>query len=383
MTLASSKKMPLQATALHELHRAHQAKMTPFAGYEMPLHYPLGIKQEHEHTRHQAGLFDVSHMGQIKVRGQDIAQALELLVPADLQHLEVGQQCYTLLTNQQGGIIDDLIITRRPHDWLLVVNAAGKNKVLQHLSHYLMPRLGPSGELSLLEEQALLALQGPAASQVMASLAPAIATMTFMTAKAVMLAGCDCWVSRSGYTGEDGFEISLPAEQADFLAKQLLAFAPVTLVGLGARDSLRLEAGLCLYGHDINSHTTPVEASLSWTIGQSRRSHASRPGGFLGADVVLSQLQNGVEKKRVGLRVIGKIPVREGALLLDAQQRTVGRVTSGGYGISLQTPIAMGYVSVSLAHIGAQLKSLVRQKEVTLEVVKMPFIAPHYYKQTN
>ncbi|MFS0828562.1 glycine cleavage system aminomethyltransferase GcvT [Pseudomonas phoenicis] len=368
----------LQHTPLHALHLELGARMVPFAGYAMPVQYPLGVLKEHLHTRAHAGLFDVSHMGQILLRGPGAAAALERLVPVDILDLPVGLQRYALFTNDQGGILDDLMVARLADDeLLLVVNAACKTQDLAYLRHALS---GQCDVLPLFEERALLALQGPAAVGVLAELAPEVADMTFMQVRTLDILGVSCVVSRSGYTGEDGYEISVPAPAAQALARRLLAAPDVQAIGLGARDSLRLEAGLCLYGHDMDSATTPVQASLFWAISKTRRGDGIRAGGFPGAQVVLAQQREGVARKRVGLLAKDRTPVREGAELVDAAGRVVGKVTSGGFGPTLNAPLAMGYVDIEHAALDSALFAMVRGKQVPMHVSKMPFVTPRYHR---
>ncbi|MBF0676561.1 glycine cleavage system aminomethyltransferase GcvT [Pseudomonas sp.] len=368
----------LAKTPLHALHQERGARLVPFAGYEMPLHYSLGILKEHLHTREQAGLFDVSHMGQILLHGSAAASALESLVPVDIIDLPVGQQRYALFTDEQGGILDDLMVAKLAEDrLLLVVNAACKAHDLQHLQQHLGTLCGIE---PLFEERALLALQGPQAAAVLARLAPQVAQMTFMQIAPVELLGCECLASRSGYTGEDGFEISVPASHADALARHLLSEKEVQPIGLGARDSLRLEAGLCLYGHDMNTSTTPAEAGLLWAISKVRRAEGDRAGGFPGAERIFAQQRDGVARKRVGLLPQERIPVREGADLLDANDTVIGQVTSGGFAPSLGAPVAMGYVDSDQATLGTQLWARVRDKRVAVTVAKMPFVPQRYYR---
>ena len=362
---------PLRRTPLHSLHLARGAKMVPFAGHEMPVQYPLGILAEHLHTRSQAGLFDVSHMGQLRLAGGDPAKALEALVPGDLQALAAGRMRYTLLLNEEGGILDDLMATRLGDGLFLVVNAARKEADLA----YLRARLGHTTTVELLEDRALLALQGPAASAVLSQFCEGVAQLGFMTALEATLAGRKCLVSRSGYTGEDGFEISLPAAGAAAIAEMLLARPQVRPIGLGARDSLRLEAGLCLYGHDIDETTTPIEAGLGWTIGKRRRAE----GAFPGAAVVLRQLAEGAPRARVGMRPDGRAPAREDTPVVDPSGAMVGRVTSGGFGPSVGGPIAMGYVDRRNAMPGASLALLVRGTARPARVVRLPFVQHRYH----
>lgn len=368
----------LQQTPLHALHLELGARMVPFAGYDMPVQYPLGVMKEHLHTREQAGLFDVSHMGQILLRGADAARALETLVPVDIVDLPVGMQRYAMFTNDQGGILDDLMVANLGSDELmLVVNAACKEQDLAHLREHLRERCSIE---PLFAERGLLALQGPAAVTVLARLAPSVAGMTFMQFTSVSLDGVACYVSRSGYTGEDGFEISVPAEHAEALARRLLAEPEVATIGLGARDSLRLEAGLCLYGHDMNAQTTPVQASLLWAISKVRRAEGARAGGFPGAEVVFAEQRDGVARKRVGLLPQERTPVREGAEVVDAEGTVVGSVCSGGFGPSLGAPVAMAYVDAAHAALETPLWAVVRGKQVPVKVSKMPFVPPRYFR---
>ena len=363
---------PLKRTPLYDQHVACGAKMVPFAGYEMPVQYPLGIMAEHRHTRAKAGLFDVSHMGQVRVTSSDPARAIESLVPGDIQALAPGRMRYTLFTNETGGILDDLIVTRRADDLFVVVNADCKEQDFAHM------QAGMAGDatVEMLDDRALLALQGPAAAAVLARHAPDSGALVFMSAAAMPVAGIDCFVTRSGYTGEDGFEISVPADRAADLFGVLTGEAEVEPIGLGARDSLRLEAGLCLYGHDIDTTTTPVEAGLSWAINKRRREE----GGFPGADVILKQLADGPSRRRVGIRPEGKAPAREGADIVDKDGAVVGKVTSGGFGPTVEGPIAMGYVPAALAAPGTPVGLVVRGRTLTAEVVKMPFVAQRYAK---
>ncbi|MDU8459308.1 glycine cleavage system aminomethyltransferase GcvT [Pseudomonas syringae group sp. J254-4] len=368
----------LLTTPLHALHRELGAKMVPFAGYDMPVQYPAGVMKEHLHTRAQAGLFDVSHMGQIRLTGTDAAKALEALVPVDIIDLPVGMQRYAMFTNDAGGILDDLMVANLGNDQLmLVVNAACKHQDLAHLRKHLA---GQCTIEPLFEERALLALQGPAAVTVLARLAPEVAKMTFMQFASVKLLDVQCYVSRSGYTGEDGYEISVPAEQAEALARRLLEEPEVAPIGLGARDSLRLEAGLCLYGHDMDTDTSPVEASLLWAISKVRRADGARAGGFPGAEQVFAQQQNGVAKKRVGLLPEERTPVREGTEIVDEQGTVIGTVCSGGFGPSLAGPLAMGYLNNAYTTLDTQVWAMVRGKKVPMRVAKMPFVAQRYFR---
>ena len=366
----------LLKTALHDLHVELGGKMVPFAGFSMPVQYPMGIMQEHKHTRHQAGLFDVSHMGQVKIRGENAALALERLMPVDILDLGKMKQRYALLTNDQGGVMDDLMVTNAGDYLFLVVNAACKRQDISHLGQH----IGDDCEIEVLEDHALLALQGPEAAAVMARLSTETQEMVFMTAAEIEIDGIECFVTRSGYTGEDGFEISVHNKQAEQLARTLLVQPEVEPVGLGARDSLRLEAGLCLYGHDLDTNTTPVESSLLWALSKSRRADGERPGGYPGAEIIMSQIAEGVSRKRVGLRASGRMPVREGAVLMDANDQEVGKVTSGGFGPTVEAPVAMGYVKKDYIAIDTQLFALVRDKKVEVTVSKMPFVEQRYYR---
>lgn len=378
---APSKEIPmsetLAKTPLHALHLELGARMVPFAGYDMPVQYPLGVMKEHLHTREKAGLFDVSHMGQLLLRGPDAAAALETLVPVDILDLPVGMQRYALFTDEQGGILDDLMVANTGDALFLVVNAACKDADLAHLRRH----IGERCEIvSLFDSRALLALQGPAAATVLARLAPEVAKMTFMQFAAVRLLGVDCYVSRSGYTGEDGFEISVPVEHAETLARSLLAEPEVEPIGLGARDSLRLEAGLCLYGHDMSERTTPAEASLLWAVSKMRRTDGARAGGFPGAERLFAQQRDGVASKRVGLLPQERTPVREGAEIVDAGGQVVGSVSSGGFGPSLGAPVAMGYLKAEHAALDSEVWALVRGKRVPMKVAKTPFVPQRYYR---
>jgi aminomethyltransferase len=374
---------PLKQTPLHALHLALGARMVPFAGYDMPVQYPAGVLKEHLHTRKAAGLFDVSHMGQLALRAKsgklaDAALALERLVPQDILALGSGRQRYAQFTSEQGCILDDLMVANFGDHLLLVVNAACKEADEAHLRAH----LSESCQIDSLPDRALLALQGPKAESVLAKLCAEAPAMRFMDAGPRKIAGLDCFLSRSGYTGEDGFEISVPADQAERLATALLSDPDVLPIGLGARDSLRLEAGLCLYGHDIDTTTTPVEAALEWSMQKSRREGGARAGGYLGAETILSQLAGGATRRRVGLKPEGRAPVREGAPLFAEQTSTqqLGTVTSGGFGPSLNAPVAMGYVPTRLATNDSRLFADVRGQRLPLRVVATPFV-PNTYKR--
>ncbi len=372
-------------TPLHGFHIEHGARLVTFAGYEMPVQYPTGILTEHLHTRVAAGLFDVSHMGQIAIypmsgRLEDAARALETLVPVDVIGISEGRQRYALFTNAIGGILDDLIVANHGDHLLLIVNAACKAADLAHLLRH----VGETCKIDPLPDRALIALQGPLAEAALARLAPPIRTMRFMDARTLQILGATCVVSRSGYTGEDGFEISIAADRVDALAYALCEDNSVMPIGLGARDSLRLEAGLCLYGSDLDPETTPVMASLEWAIQNVRRAGGSRAGGFPGAEVILRQLVDGAPRRRVGLKVDGRVPVRGSAKLYpdEISASSIGIVTSGGFGPSAQGPIAMGYIDKALVTTGAQIFGEVRGKRVALRVCDLPFI-PHRYKRNG
>ncbi|MBP7242528.1 glycine cleavage system aminomethyltransferase GcvT [Amaricoccus sp.] len=369
----------LQTTPLHALHVSLGAKMAPFAGYELPINYPAGILQEHLHVRGAAGLFDVSHMGQIVLRPRsgavaDAAAALETLVPVDVAGLAPGRQRYALFTAPDGGILDDLMVANRGDHLLLVVNAACKTADLAHLQADL-------GEICEVEplDRALVALQGPKAEAALARIAPDVAGMRFMDVRSLDVGGVPAIVSRSGYTGEDGYEISLANEHVADVAAALLNDADVLPIGLGARDSLRLEAGLCLYGHDIDATTTPVEAALEWAIQPARRTGGARAGGFPGADVVLGQLAAGAPRRRVMLLPEGRAPMREGVEIHAAQDGpAVGRITSGGFGPTLGAPVAMGYVPTALAAPDTPVFGLLRGRMQPVKVARGPLVRPGY-----
>ncbi len=345
--------------------------MVPFAGYDMPVQYPSGILKEHEQCRTSAALFDVSHMGQCVLRGAKVEEALEALVPADIKDLGVDRMRYTQFTNEAGGILDDLMVTRRADRLFLVVNAARKDHDFAHLANHLVPR---GCTVRILDDRALLALQGPAAVKVMARIAPEATKLDFMSGANFRIDGVPVFMSRSGYTGEDGFEISLATTEAEAFARRLLEEPEVAPAGLGARDSLRLEAGLCLYGHDIDETTSPIEAGLAWSIAKRRREQ----GGFPGAARIQRELKQGVARKRVGLKPEGRVPAREGTDITGESGRPIGKVTSGGFGASAGGPVAMGYVAPEAAKPGTQVKFIVRGEARPGAVVKMPFV-PHRY----
>lgn len=373
----------LATTPLHALHLELGARMVPFAGYEMPVQYPSGILAEHRHCRAAAALFDVSHMGQLRLGGADAAAGLESLVPVDVVGLDPGRQRYAFFTNAAGGMLDDLMVTCRTvapgaseRELLLIVNAGCKHDDVRHV------RTSIAHRCSVVEmpEQALLALQGPQAEAALARLAPGVATLVFMTGGWFRMAGADCFVTRSGYTGEDGFEISVPAGHAVALARDLLAQPEVKPAGLGARDTLRLEAGLCLYGHDIDATTTPLEAGLGWAIQKVRRPGGAREGGYPGADVIGRQLAGGLTNRRVGLVGLERVPVREGNVLVDAHGHRLGHVTSGTLGPTVDQPIAMAYLPANHAAAQHEVYAEVRGRRLPMRVSPMPF-APHRYRR--
>ena len=375
----------LQNTALTDLHIELGARLVPFAGYQMPVQYPLGILKEHLHTRSSAGLFDVSHMGQVLLTPKadktmhDLALAFEKIVPIDVVDLPLHKQRYAIFTNANGGIEDDLMISNLGNAFFVVVNAACKQQDVAHLRAH----LSDVSSVIELTEHALLALQGPQAATVLARLldvATSDLNMVFMDAKPFTILGEKCIVSRSGYTGEDGFEISIPNSHALEFARWLFLQPEVAAIGLGARDSLRLEAGLCLYGHDIDTKTTPVEAALMWAIPKVRRAEGARAGGYVGAEIIQQQQNTGAAIKRVGLKINSKMPVREGAEITDASGKIIGQVTSGGFAPSLEAPIAMGYVTSENSAIGTQLNAIVRGKPVPIEVAKTPFVVQRYFR---
>ncbi len=369
----------LKRLGLHDLHVALGARMVPFAGYEMPVQYPAGVLKEHLHTRAAAGLFDVSHMGQVILRPKkslaDLALGLEELIPVDVLDLPVGRQRYGMFTDARGGILDDLMFANRGDHLFVVVNAACKAADIAHMT----ANLKAVAEVVPVTNRALLALQGPRAEAALARLVPGVARMRFMDMAFLEWHGVELWVSRSGYTGEDGFEVSLPDTQSLAFAEALLQEPEVQPVGLGARDSLRLEAGLCLYGHDIDQTTTPVAANLSWAISKARRAGGERSGGFPGASTILHEMAHGADRLRVGLRPEGRAPMREGTELY-AGSELVGTITSGGYGPSVAAPIAMGYVSAAQAKIGTRLEAELRGKRLPVTICPLPFL-PNTFKR--
>jgi len=371
----------LQKTPLYDLHIELGARMVPFAGYDMPVQYPAGVLKEHLHTRAKCGLFDVSHMGQVEIRAksgtyEDAALALESLVPVDILGLKEGRQRYGFFTDDNGCILDDLMLANRGDHLFVVVNAGCKQADIAYMQKHLSDRV----DVTYLEDRALLALQGPKAEKVLTELWAGLYAMKFMDVREVALHDIPAIVSRSGYSGEDGFEISVPADKAEELARILLNHPDCEAIGLGARDSLRLEAGLCLYGNDIDTTTSPIEAGLEWAIQKARRTGGARVGGFPGADRILSELENGTSRRRVGLKPEGKAPVRGHAkLYADAEGKTeLGEVTSGGFGPSVEGPIAMGYVPATHSEPGTQIYAEVRGKYLPVTVAAMPFVAPTY-----
>ena len=371
----------LKRTPLYDLHVALGAKMVPFAGYEMPVQYPLGVLKEHLQTRSKAGLFDVSHMGQAFLYGPDhaaTAAGLESLVPGEIAKLGLGRLRYTMLLNGEGGILDDLMVTRSASEaddgrLMLVVNAACKDADYAHMRAHL-----PDGlTLEPNEDRALIALQGPAAASVMSKWCPQAGELGFMTASSAEFDGIDCHISRSGYTGEDGYEISVAADKVDQIARALISHDDVEAIGLGARDSLRLEAGLCLYGHDIDETTSPVEADLVWSMSKRRREE----GGFPGADRIQKELRDGPSRLRVGIKPEGRAPAREGTEIVDANGSKIGKITSGGFGPSAEGPIAMGYVQSAQATPGSEIGLMVRGDARPARVVETPFVQHRYYRK--
>ncbi len=368
----------LQKTPLHALHLELGARMVPFAGYSMPVQYPAGLMAEHKHTRDAAGLFDVSHMGQLRLVGPDAAAAFETLMPVDVVDLAVGKQRYGLLLTEEGTIIDDLMFVNRGGDLFVIVNGACKEGDIAHIRQ----RIGERCQVIPLTDRGLLALQGPKAVDALKRVLPGVEKLVFMTGAAFHWNGADLFITRSGYTGEDGFEISVPGASAEALARELLAQPEVKPIGLGARNSLRLEAGLCLYGNDIDTSTTPVEAGLNWAMQKVRRTGGARAGGFPGDRKVLAQLDGTepVARKRVGLVALERVPVREHTELQDGNGNKIGEVTSGLLGPSVDKPIAMGYVTVGHATPGTRVNALVRGKPVPMEVATLPFVPPRYHR---
>ena len=365
----------LKRTPLYELHCELGAKLTEFAGYEMPVQYNLGILGEHQHTRTKAGLFDVSHMGQIILRGnsyQETALAFERAIPMDVLGLKVGRQRYGFLTTDGGGILDDLMFSNRKDHIFVVLNAACKDSDIVHLRTLLEPEIS----IEVIENRALIALQGPASETVLSEFNSQISAMKFMDIETLSIAGAECWISRSGYTGEDGFEISIPSSAAEAITRSILSKQEVEFVGLGARDSLRLEAGLCLYGHDIDEETTPVEASLTWAIQKARRTNGERANGFLGDKIITQQLDMGTYRKRVGFLPQTRAPMREGVEIYETEssKEVIGKITSGGYGPTVGHPVAMGYINSEYVDSNDNLFGELRGKRVPVKIAKLPFV---------
>jgi aminomethyltransferase len=380
--LDNARDSTLFTTPLNTLHLELGARMVAFAGYSMPVQYPAGLIAEHLHTRLAASLFDVSHMGQMRLEGQDAAAALESLMPVDVIGLAAGKQRYGLLLDEAGGILDDLMFVNRDladgGDIFIIVNGACKAADLAHIEQH----IGTRCAVIPMPDRALLALQGPLAATALMRLAPGVEKLVFMTGGRFDIAGCDCYLTRSGYTGEDGFEISVPADQAMTLAKALLAQSEVKPAGLGARNSLRLEAGLCLYGNDIDTSTTPIQAQLNWAIQKVRRSGGARAGGFPGAERILAELDepSRLSRQRVGLIALERIPVREHSALHAIDGTLLGEVSSGLLSPSLNQALAMGYVRPSHAALGTQIQAMVRGKPVPMQVCALPFIANRYFR---
>ncbi|MEO1788823.1 MAG: glycine cleavage system aminomethyltransferase GcvT [Pseudomonadota bacterium] len=369
----------LKRTGLYDLHVELGAKMVPFAGYEMPVQYPSGVMKEHLHCRSAAGLFDVSHMGQVLLRPRsgdvaDAARALEALVPVDVLGLSPGRQRYGFFTDDSGGILDDLMVANRGDHLFVVVNAARKEADLALMG----AGLGDACEVALVTDRALLALQGPQAEAALARIAPEVAEMRFMDVAVIGVSGGEIWVSRSGYTGEDGFEVSVPEAEAAGFARALLAMDEVEAIGLGARDSLRLEAGLCLYGSDIDATTSPVEAGLTWAIGKVRRADGERAGGFPGAERILAEMAKGPQRKRVGLRPEGRAPMRAGTVIFTEDGAEIGAVTSGAFGPTIAGPMSMAYVTAPHSAIGTTVYGEVRGKRLPAQVTALPFTPANF-----
>ncbi len=367
----------LLRTPLYDLHVELGGKMVPFAGYEMPVQYPLGVKKEHLHTRDASGLFDVSHMGQVKVIGKNAAQALEKLVPVDIMDLPVGKQKYAFFTNEEGGIMDDLMVANYGDYLYVVVNAACKEQDIAHMR----ANLGDDITVEVMEDRALIAIQGPQTAQALSRIQPKLNDMLFMDTQLIDIDGAECFVSRSGYTGEDGYEISIPHSDTLRLVKLFLEQPEIEAIGLGARDSLRLESGLCLYGNDIDPTTTPLEASLIWAISKNRRADGERAGGFPGDDVILAQITNkDWTRKRVGLLGEGRAPIREGSELFNEAGDKIGVVTSGSFGPTIGKPVAMGYVETAYSPLETKVFAEVRGKKLAMIVSRAPFIEQRYHR---
>ena len=364
----------LKKTALYSLHIEQNANMVPFAGYEMPVQYSNGLKQEHLHTREKAGLFDISHMGQIRLSGNDAIRTLEALTPGNIENLSLNSQRYSILTNEQGGILDDIMITNTDNALFVVINAACKEQDINYIQNHL---LGDC-KLEVLTDFALVALQGPKAANVLQRFCPQATELTFMTGQQFKINNIDCFISRCGYTGEDGFELSIPEEHVDNIARLLLAEEEVELIGLGARDSLRLEAGYCLYGHDLDKNTSPVEANIKWVISKERLEKDST--NYPGKEIIQQQILNGTERLRIGLLSDGKAPIREGESVLNENEEVIGIVTSGGFSPSIKKPIAMAYIDKQYSVTGTNLMVKVRNRIQHVQVVPLPFVKHNYYR---
>ncbi|RKZ48545.1 MAG: glycine cleavage system aminomethyltransferase GcvT [Gammaproteobacteria bacterium] len=371
----TDKPSQLKKTPLYDLHCEQGARMVPFAGYEMPVSYPLGIKQEHLHCRTQAGLFDISHMGQIRLQGKQAVSVLESLIPSKISDLQTGQQKYSVLSNDRGGILDDIMVTNMGDHLLLVVNAACKHEDVEYLQSMMRDMSNEDCQLEFLQDKALMALQGPAAASVLEEFSPETARLHFMQGGAFNIRDIPCVINRCGYTGEDGFEISIPVGRAEDLARLLLKNDKVRMIGLGARDTLRLEAGFCLYGHDIGPETSPVEAAIEWIIAD-KTNKSSCPG----AEIIWQQLASGVTRRRVGLMMQGKVPLREGMDVLDDSGQLAGCITSGGFSPTLGKPIAMAYIKSEFANTGSQLQVNIRNKNYQVETVALPFVKHRYHR---
>lgn len=365
----------LKKTALYPLHQELSAKLMPFAGYELPIQYQ-GIREEHLHTRDKVSVFDISHMGQIRLSGTDVAKHLEGLIPNYMTDLKHGQQRYTVLLNEQGGIVDDLMVSRYDDDLILVVNGACKEKDFNYLRHYLTDDVN----IEWLQDRALIAVQGPCATKALEQLNPDCGKLYFMQCGVFEISSSDCYISRSGYTGEDGFEISIASDQVIAITQALLQHPDVLPAGLGARDTLRLEAGLCLYGHELDETVTPLQANLSWLVAKQR---LTGENNYLGQSIIQQQLEQGVDNKRAGLLVEGKAPVREGCRILDSGMDPVGKTTSGGYSPTLKQPISMALLNKNYTDVGTELLAEVRQRTYPVKVTSMPFVQHRYHKQTK
>ena len=364
----------LKKTALYALHTEQNATMVAFAGYEMPVQYANGVKQEHLHTRENAGLFDISHMGQIKLSGNDATRTLEALIPSKIENLALNAQRYSVLTNEQGGILDDIMVTNTGDALFVVINAACKEQDISYIQDHLIGDC----QLEVLTDRALIALQGPKAANVLKRFCPEATKLTFMSGDQFKINNINCVINRCGYTGEDGFELSVPMEHVDTIARLLLAEEEVELIGLGARDSLRLEAGYCLYGHDLDENTSPVEANLNWVISKERLEKES--SDYPGKKIIQEQKVNGAKRLRVGLLSDGKAPIREGESVLNEKEEMIGTVTSGGFSPSIKKPVAMAYIDKQYSEIETNLMVKVRNRIQHVQVVALPFVKHNYYR---